>query len=211
MTCGEVLPPEEKEKCHMALTRNFLKAMGLTDEQVNSIIEGHSDTVTALTKERDEARNAAAQVDALTRERDDYKTKLEKAGDAAKVQSEFDAYKQQVENEKANATKASAVRAALKAAGVNRDEFADLLMGKVDLGKVELDGGKVKDVDSLINPLKDSYAGCFGEVTDSGTDPINPPSGGGKTTYTAADIEKMSVDEINKNWEAISKSLPNLK
>lgn len=195
----------------MALTRNFLKTMGLTDEQVNAIIEGHSDTVTALTKERDEARTAAAQVDGLTRERDDYKTKLEKAGDAAKVQAEFDAYKQQVENEKANATKASAVRAALKAAGVNRDEFTDLLMGKVDLGKVELDGNKVKDADALISPLKGSYGGCFGEVADKGTDPANPPSGGGKTTFTAADIEKMSVDEINKNWEAISKSLPNMK
>lgn len=195
----------------MALTRNFLKSMGLTDEQVNAIIEGHSDTVTALTKERDDARNAAAQVDALTRERDDYKTRLEKAGDAAKVQADFDAYKQQVENDKANAVKSTAVRAALKAAGVNRDEFADLLMGKVDLSKVEMDGDKVKDADGLINPLKGSYAGCFGTVSEEGTPPANPPAGGGKTSYTAADIEKMSVEEINKNWEAISKSLPNLK
>lgn len=195
----------------MALTRNHLKAMGLNEEQISAVIEGHTDTVNAIIKERDDARAAAAKVDELTRERDDYKTKLEKAGDAAKVQSEFDAYKQQVENEKTNASKATAVRAALKAAGVNRDEFTDLLMGKVDLSKVELDGDKVKDADALIDPLKGSYAGCFGEITDSGTDPINPPSGGGKTTYTAADIEKMSVDEINKNWEAISKSLPNLK
>lgn len=195
----------------MALTRNHLKAMGLNEEQISAVIEGHTDTVNAIIKERDDARAAAAKVDELTRERDDYKTKLEKAGDAAKVQSEFDAYKQQVENEKTNASKAIAVRAALKAAGVNRDEFTDLLMGKVDLSKVELDGDKVKDADGLIAPLKGSYAGCFGEVTDSGTDTINPPSGGGKTTYTAADIEKMSVDEINKNWEAISKSLPNLK
>lgn len=161
----------------MALTRNFLKSMGLTDEQVNAIIEGHSDTVTALTKERDDARNAAAQVDGLTRERDDYKAKLEKAGDEAKVQAEFDAYKQQVETEKTNGAKNAAVRAALKAAGVNREEFAELLMGKVDLSKVELDGDKVKDVSALVDPLKGSYAGCFGTVDEKGTDHMNPPPG----------------------------------
>lgn len=164
----------------MALTRNFLKSMGLTDEQVSAIIEGHTDTVTALTKERDDARASAAKVEELTRERDDYKTKYEKAGDASKVQAEFDAYKQKVEGEKTNAAKSAAVRAALKAAGVNRDEFAELLLGKVDLSKVELDGDKVKDTDALIAPLKSGYAGCFGTVTDKGTPPANPPAGGGK-------------------------------
>lgn len=161
----------------MALPRGMLKAMGLNEEQISSIIEGHTDTVTALTRERDEARAAAAKVDELTRERDEYKSRAEKAGDAAKVQADFDAYKAQVEGEKTNAAKTKAVRAALKAAGVNRDEFADLLMGKVDLGKVELDGDKVKDADALISPLKGSYGGCFGEIMDKGTDKMNPPPG----------------------------------
>lgn len=195
----------------MALTRNFLKSMGLTDEQVSAIIEGHSDTVTALTKERDDARAAAAKVEELTRERDDFKAKYEKAGDASKVQAEFDAYKQKVEGEKVSAAKTAAVRKSFKSAGVNRDEFADLLLGKVDMDKVELDGDKVKDEAALLDPLKNKYAGCFGEVSDKGTDPMNPPGNGGKATYTMADIEKMSIDEINKNWDAISNSLPNLK
>lgn len=188
----------------MALTRNFLKSMGLNEEQISAVIEGHTDTVTALTKERDEARNAAAQVDALTRERDDYKTKLEKAGDAAKVQADFDAYKQQVENDKANAVKSTAVRAALKAAGVNREEFADLLMGKVDLSKVELDGDKVKDTDALIAPLKSGYAGCFGTVTDKGTPPANPPAGGGKG-MTKAEI--LAIEDTSARQEAIANNL----
>ena len=37
--------PEVKESIYMALTRKALKAMGLTDEQVDSIIEMHTDTV----------------------------------------------------------------------------------------------------------------------------------------------------------------------
>lgn len=164
----------------MALTRSMLKAMGLTEEQISSIIEGHTDTVTALTRERDDARAEAAKVEGLTKERDDYKDKFEKAGDAAKVQAEFDAYKAKIEGEKTTAAKSTAVRKAFKAAGVNRDEFAELLLGKVDLSKVELDGDSVKDSAALIDPLKASYAGCFGTVTDKGTPPANPPAGGAK-------------------------------
>nr|MBR4281670.1 hypothetical protein [Clostridia bacterium] len=194
----------------MALTRNFLKSMGLDEEKINAIIEGHTDTVTAMTRERDEAREKAAKVDELISERDDYKAKYEKAGDATKVQADFDAYKKQVEGEKAKAAKSAAVRAALKAAGVNRDEFAELLMGKVDLDKVEMDGDKVKDTAALVDPLKASYAGCFGTVEEKGTDKTSPPSGGGKS-YTAAEIRSMPLEKINENWDAIRASLPTMK
>lgn len=162
----------------MALTRSYLKSMGLTDEQVNAIIENHAETVDALKKERDGFRTQAEAAAEVAKERDTLKEQLAKAGDAAKVQAEFDAYKTKVEGEKAKAAKSSAVRAALKAAGVNRDEFADLLLGKVDFDKVELDGDAVKDSAALIDPLKASYAGCFGTVTEKGTPPATPPSGG---------------------------------
>lgn len=195
----------------MALTRNFLKSMGLTDEQVSAIIEGHTDTVTALTKERDDARASAAKVEELTRERDDYKTKYEKAGDASKVQAEFDAYKQKVEGEKVSAAKTAAIRKSFKAAGVNRDEFADLLLGKVDMDKVELDGDKVKDEAALLDPLKSKYAGCFGKVDEQGTPPSAPPSGSSGTKYTQEQIQAMSTEEINKNWDAIRASLHDMK
>ncbi len=37
----------------MALTRKSLKAMGLTDEQIDSVIEMHAETVEALKEQRD--------------------------------------------------------------------------------------------------------------------------------------------------------------
>lgn len=37
----------------MALTRKALKAMGLTDEQVDSIVEMHVETTDALKEQRD--------------------------------------------------------------------------------------------------------------------------------------------------------------
>lgn len=196
----------------MALTRSFLKAMGLNDEQIGSIIENHAETVDALKKERDGFRTQAEAAGEVAKERDTLKEQLAKAGDAAKVQADFDAYKKQVEGEKVSAAKTAAIRKSFKAAGVNRDEFADLLMGKVDLDKVELDGDKLKNEAALLDPLKSKYAGCFGHVDDKGTPPSTPPSQGptGKT-FTQEQIQAMSTEEINKNWDAIRESLKNNK
>ena len=174
----------------MALTRNYLKSMGLTEEQVNAIIENHTDSIDGLKAELATARAAAETVEALTKERDELKDKLSKAGDAAKVQAEFDAYRQQVETEKANAAKSEAVRKALKASGVQREEFLDLLMGKVELDKVEMDGDAVKDEASFVAPFKASYAGCFASESEQGTKLQNPPSGGG-TRMTKEQIAKI--------------------
>lgn len=174
----------------MALTRNFLKSMGLTDEQVSAIIENHTDSIDGLKAELATARAAAETVEALTKERDELKDKLSKAGDAAKVQADFDAFRQQVETEKANAAKSEAVRKALKASGVQREEFLDLLMGKVELDKVEMDGDAVKDEASFVAPFKASYAGCFASESEQGTKLQNPPSGGG-TRMTKEQIAKI--------------------
>ena len=174
----------------MALTRNYLKSMGLTEEQVNAIIENHTDSIDGLKAELATARAAAETVEALTKERDELNDKLSKAGDAAKVQAEFDAYRQQVQTEKANAAKSEAVRKALKASGVQREEFLDLLMGKVELDKVEMDGDAVKDEASFVAPFKASYAGCFASESEQGTKLQNPPSGGG-TRMTKEQIAKI--------------------
>lgn len=167
----------------MALTRNFLKSMGLTDEQVNAIIENHTDTVEGLKAERDGYKATAekqtqneAEIARLTNELAEAR---KNSGDAAKVQAEFDAYKHQVETDKTNAAKTAAVRKAFKAAGVQREEFIDLLLSKVDLSAVELEGDAVKESAKLIDPMKESYAGCFAETTQQPLPQKNPPSGGG--------------------------------
>ena len=193
----------------MAFTRADIRAIlgeAHTEDIENRLVALHLGVVDPLKDSLQTYKTDAEKLPGVQKELDD----LKKAGNAAEVRAAFDAYKQQVEGEKANAAKTSAVRAALKAAGVNRDEFADLLLGKVDLSKVEMDGDKVKDPAALVEPLKSSYAGCFGVVDDKGTPPSNPPSGGGKN-YTAAEIRSMTPAQINENWDAIRASLPTMK
>lgn len=195
----------------MALTRKMLKALGLDEEKIETIIEGHIDSVNTLIKERDDYKAKAEALDGVTKERDTYKAQAEKAGDSAKVQAEFDAYKAGVEKDKLNARKAKALEAAFKAAGVQRDAFRASMLKAWDMDSVELDdNGAIKDVDGLNAAIKRDYSDFVATTEDKPLPKNDPPSGGGQS-FTRADIEKMSTEEINKNWEAIHKALPNMK
>ena len=87
----------------MALTRRYLKALGIDEDKIEEIISAHGETVTALKDEIEKAKQGAEDSAAIAKERDSYKQRveaLEKAsGDAAKVQAEYDAYKKQIETD----------------------------------------------------------------------------------------------------------------
>lgn len=173
----------------MALTRSLMKSMGLTDEQIGAIIEAHTETVNGLKAERDQYKADAdklpsmqQQIDTLKGDGTDWKSRYDTEHTA------YEQYKQTVATEKANATKTAAVRAALKAAGVNREAFMDLLLPRVDLASVEMEGDAVKNADGFIAPLKTSFAECFGRIETGGLPPTDPP-GGGKTPEEMTDEE----------------------
>ena len=163
----------------MALTRNFLKSMGLPDEQVNAIIENHTETVDALKKERDDWKGKASSVETLTHERDEALEKLSKAGDVQKVQKEFDDYKAGIEKEKLNAQKIAALAAAFEAAGVKRESFRKAMLKGWDIDSVELDDeGKIKNADGIADTVKNDYSDFIATGEDKNLPPNNPPSGG---------------------------------
>lgn len=164
----------------MALTRKFMKALGIDEDKIEEIISAHGETVTALKDEIEQAKQGANDLAAITKERDELKQRIatleQASGDAAKVQAAFDAYKTEIETEKANAGKKTLVRKALEEAGANPAAI-DLLLNTVDLGKVELNGEALKDAAAVVNPIKEANGGLFGTVENQGTKPITPPSG----------------------------------
>ncbi len=195
----------------MALTRKMLKALGLSEETIETIIEGHVESVGTLTKERDDYKAKAETLDAVTKERDAYKAQAEKSGDAAKVQADFDAYKAGVEKRELNARKRTALDDVFRKAGVARDTFRNTMLKAWDMDAVELDeSGAIKDIDGINAAVQKDYADFIATSEDKPLPPNNPPAGGGQK-FTVADIKKMSPEEINKNWEAISQALPDLK
>lgn len=178
----------------MALTRKFLKALGIEEDKIEEIITAHGETVAALKDEIDKVEQSAKDSAAAAEERDKLQKRVEAlektSGDAAKVQAEYDAYRQQVETDKANADKKALIKKALEDAHANPAAI-DLMLGTVDLDKVELDGESLKDTEAVLKPIKEAHAALFGEIKPAGTPPLNPPAGDGKPAAPASLAEAL--------------------
>lgn len=180
----------------MALTRKFLKALGIEEDKIEEIITAHGETVAALKDEIDKAEQSAKDSAAAAEERDKLQKRVEAlektSGDAAKVQAEYDAYRQQVETDKANAGKKALIKKALEDAHANPAAI-DLMLNTVKLDDVELDGEALKDAEAVLKPIREAHAGLFGTVQNQGTPPLNPPGGDGKMTRES--FEKLPLSK----------------
>ena len=165
----------------MALKREFLKAMGLDEEKISAIIESHAETVTALKKERDDYKATAESLKEVAKERDSLKEQLAKAGDSTKVQAEFDAFRQKVENEKKEAAETADVLAICKDAGITRDSFLRAVEREFDRSKIQRgEDGAISNRDALVEYVKKDFADFGSTTVERGTPPVTPPAGGYK-------------------------------
>ena len=169
----------------MALTRNFLKSMGLTDEQISAIIENHMDTVEGLKAERDSLKDNAGKLTEAQAEVARLTSELEAAqktgGDAAKVQADFDAYKQQVAAERMEAATDAELTELAKAAGIQRDSFRKLAVKTFDRALIKRsEDNTITNRDDLVAAMKQEYPDFIATATTTGTSPASPPTGSGK-------------------------------
>ena len=197
----------------MALTRRMLKAMGISDEQVDEIIAAHSETVDALKEQRDQYKADAEKLPEIQKQLDKANSDLEAAGkDAYKVKyealkEEYEGYKREQTEKETRSAKERAYRELLKAAGVTEKRI-DSVIRVSDLDGVELDDkGAIKDADKLTESIKTEWADFIQTTTTQGAQTATPPTTTPQKSYTSSDIKKMSIEDINKNWDSIKASL----
>ncbi len=186
----------------MALTRKGLLAAGLTENQVDFVLEGHTETVDGLKEERDRYKADAEKLPGVQKELDDLKGKGDD-GYKAKYESEhkaFEDYKTSVAAEKTTAAKEKALETALKKVGIadkRLQSVARLCKGDGLLDKLELDDkGTIKDSDKLEASLKESYSDYIVKTSTHGANTPNPPAGnGGSGSITAEAFKKMGYAE----------------
>lgn len=182
----------------MAVTRSFLKGMGLTDEQVGAIIEEHTNTVNGLKEARDTYKADAEKLTAVQKQLDDLKAN---SGDDWKekyntLKKTFDDFK----TESANQAKAEKVKAAytqlLKDANVDSKRI-DAILKITDMSGMSLDeSGKLVDADKLSASIKSEW-GAFIQTTGvKGSSVETPPENHSGTTMTRADV--YAKDEHGK-------------
>lgn len=185
----------------MAFSRKTLRSMGLTDEQVESLIELHSESLDGIKAERDKYKEEAeklpeireqlnkAKSDLAAAEKDDYKGKYESekaAHDKLKADiSAKETAEKRISDFKAQAKKRGYSDKAIKTYLDSRNNYP--------LDKIEYDDkGNATNYDDVFKGLDEAFPDL---VVKAGTDSHVPPvsqdnnsSGGNPKISRAAEI-----------------------
>lgn len=193
----------------MALSRKFLKAMGLTEEQVDSVIEAHRETVDGLQKSLTTAEEKAKKFDDIEKElneikkansgKEDFKMKYENEHTA------FEKYKSEITAKETKAAKEKAVSAYFESKGITGKNLAIAMRGcRSELGEIELDGEKIKDKTALDELVKGDFAGLVATTEIKGATTANPPANTGGSTFEKMTLaDKMKFANEHPNDEAV--------
>lgn len=190
----------------MALTRSMLKAMGIEDEKIDQIIESHTDVTDALKKERDEFREQAAKVpilekqiedmSAIPNDSDEWKAKYEEEHQA------FEAYKVQIEADKAKSEKAELYRSLLREIGIE-DKRIDAILKVTDLESIEVSEGELSNRESLAEKAKDEWSEFIPQTRVDPAHVETPPNTKPDSFESLPLDEKMRFANENPNDPAV--------
>ena len=194
----------------MALTRKLLKGMGLTDEQVDTIIEAHTDTVDGLKADVSKYKTDAEKLSDVQKELDGLKAKGDDGWKEKhdKLKVEFDNYKNDVEAKETHNKKVEAYKSILKDANLS-EKGIEKAIKYAEWDKIELgEDGKLKDANDHIKAAREEWAEYVTTTTTTGAKTSTPPANnGGKTGKTKEEImairdPAVRQAEMAKNPEA---------
>lgn len=192
----------------MALTRKLLKGMGLTDEQVDTIIEAHTDTVDGLKADVSKYKADAEKLPGVQKQLDDLKA----AGDGGykekyeKEHSDFEAFKSDVTAKESKAAKEKAVRAYFESKNITGANL-DLAMRGCgeEMAALEMDGDKIKDTKSLDALIGGTYKSLVSTTQIKGANPATPPGSTGNGAMTKDQI--MQIKDRAERRAAIAANI----
>lgn len=189
----------------MSLTRKMLKGMGLTEEQVDSIIEEHTAVTDALKEQVNQYKKDAEGYQTAKKELDDLKS----GGDDWKEKYEaehkaFEEFKKETEASAERAKVQDAYKALLKAQNVSEKRI-DKIIKLTDLDALKLTKeGRIANEEKVIEDIKSEWSDFIVSQSDRGTDVDTPPSSSGKS-MTKEEI--MKIKDASKRQEAIANNL----
>lgn len=191
----------------MALTRKALKAMGITDEQVDSIIEMHSESIDAIKADRDKYKGEAEKLSDVQRQLDEATSKLkaaEKDDYKGKYESEkaaHDKLKADIQTKETTSKKESALKSYLKEKGYSDNGITKITKYGDYIKDIELDeDGKIKDVEKLIGKVETEWSEYKPQAGTSNFKP-NVPTGTQPTKPTSDIAAKMQKFNEKYNYD----------
>lgn len=178
----------------MALTREMLKGMNLTEEQVSAIIGEHVSVKNGLEEKIKQYKADAEKLAAVQKELDD----LKKSGGSweekyTKEHAEFEKYKADVVAKEILAKKRDAYSVLLKENKIG-DKYIESILNVAKYSDMELgEDGKLKDADKISESIKSDYSGFVVSTETKGAGTETPPAD--NSTMTKEAFEKLSLSE----------------
>lgn len=158
----------------MALTRNFLRSLGLEDDKINAIIEEHVSVTDSLKKDVDRYKADSEKLATVQKDLDelkggDWETKYNNEHGA------FETYKQSITAEKTKTAKEAAVKSYFQSKGIKGTNLDIALRGsRAEIDALELDGDNIKDTKAL----DDLVTGTYKSLVETDDPPKRVKTGG---------------------------------
>ena len=195
-----------RKRSYMALTRKMLTAMGIESDKIDQIIESHTESTEGLKKQAEELREQASKVPALEKEIEDMKAAQPTEDWEAKyneLKSEYDGFKDKVEQEKAAQEKAGLYRSMLREAGIDERRL-DSIMKVTDLSGIAVQDGAIADQENVMKAIADEWGDFIAHTSTQGAKVEEPPANqGGKMTKS----EIMSIKDTKARQQAIAENI----
>lgn len=198
----------------MALLRKSLKAMGLTDEQIESVIEMHSDTVNDLKDQITAATANKEEFDKLKAENENLKTQLSEskqaAADAEKYKKDYESVKNELDTFKSDvetrAAKAEADKAFTKWLTDNgyTDKGANKIVKYGGFTPEFNKDGTIKNADKLNESVAAEWSEYKITAKTEGAKTETPPANTGGSKRTKAEI--MAIKDPVERQQAIKEN-----
>lgn len=192
----------------MAFKREYLKTIGLNEEQITAVMEAHTEVTDALKKQRDDLKadveRLQAEADKLPaiqteldtmKNREDFKPKYDEAVKA------LDDYKAQVAREKETEQVKAAYRKLLQDEQISAN-WIDDIMSVTNFDGMKLDAeGKLDGIDGLKQTIGEKYA-KFRTVTRQRGENVARPPVTGQAKPTKEEI--MAIKDTAERQKAIA-------
>lgn len=190
----------------MALTRDMLKELNLTDEQIEAVIAAHTETVDGIKADLKVAEENAAGLEDVQKELDDAKAVIADAEDyKAKYEQEhadFEAYKAGIEEERAMQEKRDLYRTLLVQLGIDEGRI-DAILKITDWADKTVKDGALENAEALAEAAKAEYAAFIATTTTEGAEVANPPENNGDRPTKA---EIMAIADTAERQKAIAEN-----
>lgn len=189
----------------MAMTRKALKAMGLTEEQIDSIIDMHTETVDGLREQVNTYKADAQRLPSVQKELDDLKK-----GDGEDWKSKYEAEKSAHDKtksdhaaEKTAAQNEKLFRGVLTTVGIT-GKRADQIVKLTDMSAFKVKDGAYEDAAAVEKHVRDEYSEFVPQQTQTGANVPNPPgNSGGKMTKE----QIMAIKDSSARRAAIAQNM----